>query len=304
MSRRRPDDIDLDLNWVRIAALAAIPVAIVLLVGAVLAIQTVPAGHVGVEKGWAGDTTGNTYEEGTHFINPLHSVDRVECRPRTYTMADTQGQGKESQRKDAVIVDSVNGTVHRVDVTIRYTVNCNRAVEFVDRWGSESQLEHRLIRPDARSDIRDRGAAIESDTIYKQPGREALSQTAAETLHANFEDEPVQLQAVKIREVTIPKGLRNALSQKEQAKVEIEKKEHEIKQEQKEAERKRIEAEADAEVVRIRGEALSENPIVLKQQYIDALQNGETVYVVPDDGSTPVFLQAEAQGGNESESNG
>lgn len=288
---RSPDDIE--VSWAKVGMLALVPVALVLIVTLVLAVQTVPAGHTGVEKGWAGDTTGQTFEPGTHFIVPWHSVQKVECRPRTYTMADMQGEGKKSQKQDAVVVDSVNGTVHRVDVTIRYTVNCEQAVEFVDRWDSESQLEHRLIRPDARSDIRDRGAAIESDTIYKQPGREALSETASQTINSNFEDEPVQLQAVKIREVTIPKGLRTALSEKEQAKVDIEKKEHEVKQEQKEAERKRIEARADANVTRIRGEALANNPIVLKQQYIDALRNGETVYVVPDDGSTPVFLQAE-----------
>lgn len=269
-----------------------IPLIVLGGIAVVLSMQTVPAGHVGVEKGWAGDTTGNELEPGTHFINPLHGVQNVECRPRTYTMAHVKDEG-EVQRDDAVGVQSVNGTSHNVDVTIRYNVDCSDGAPtaFVNRWGDEDLMEDKLIRPDARSDIRDEASNIPFDTIYKKPGRELLAQTADSTIRSNFEDESVQLMAVKIRDVSIPENLQERLRDKEAAKVEVEKKEHEIKVEKREAERKRIEAEADADVTEIRGEALRNNPIVLQQDKINAYDEG-TVFVVPENSSTPVLLQA------------
>lgn len=294
----RGNDPDINISWGKVAFLALIPIAILALVGTVMAMQTVPAGHVGVEKGWAGDTTGNELEPGTHFINPVHSVQNVECRPRTYTMAHVKTEGEEN-RDDAVRVQSINGTTHNVDVTIRYSIDCSDGAptRFVDRWDNEEQMEQRLIRPDARSDLRDEASSINSLDIYKKQGRERLAHTAEQTIHSNFEDEDVNLQAVKVRDVSIPPEMQTALEQKEEAKIRIETKQNEIKVEKKEAERKRIEAEADADVIQIKGEALSENEIVLKQEYIDALRNGETIYVVPDNGGTPVLLEA-SQNGN------
>lgn len=285
-------------SWVSIAFMALIPIAIVGLIVAFMSISTVPAGHVGVEKGWAGDTTGNELEPGTHFVNPLHSVQNVECRPRTYTMAHQTKEG-EVKRNDAIVVQSVNGTTHNVDVTIRYHVDCSEGgpTAFVDRWKDVEKLEKDLIRPDARSDIRDEGSDIPSLVIYKKKGRERLADTAEGTVHGNFEDEPVGLDAVKIRDVTIPDDMASHLEDKEEAKIAIETKQNEVEVERKEAQRKEIEAKADAEVIRIKGEALKDNEIVLQQEYIDALRNGETIYVVPNDGGTPIMLQAD-KGGN------
>jgi hypothetical protein len=54
-----------------------------------------------------------------------------------------------------------------------------------------------------------------------------------------------------------------------------------------EAEEVRIAAEADAEATRIRGEALEEHPVVLRQQKIDAYDDG-TVFVT--DGNTSMIM--------------
>lgn len=299
------NDPEIEISWGKIALMALIPIAIVAIIALIMSISTVPAGHAGVEKGWAGDTTGNELEPGTHLVNPLHSVQDVECRPRTYTMAHQVKEG-EVQRNDAVRVQSVNGTNHDVDVTIRYNIDCSDggATAFVERWNTEEQMEKRLIRPDARSDIRDEGSNIASDTIYKKPGRERLAETAEATIHSNFETEPVELQAVKVRDVSIPDDLQTKLEDKEEAKIAVEEKKHEVQVEREEAKRKQIEANADAEVIRIKGEALKENELVLKQRYIEALENGETIYVVPDDGGTPVMLQADNNGNSSAESGG
>jgi regulator of protease activity HflC (stomatin/prohibitin superfamily) len=40
-----------------------------------------------------------------------------------------------------------------------------------------------------------------------------------------------------------------------------------------------VQAEADAKAIEIQGEALKQNPIVLEERYIEALKEGETIYV-------------------------
>jgi hypothetical protein len=45
-----------------------------------------------------------------------------------------------------------------------------------------------------------------------------------------------------------------------------------------------VQAEADAEAIEIRGEALRENQVVLQQRYIEALKEGETIYVPTESG--------------------
>jgi len=287
------------ITLLRVAALALIPIGIVVVVFLLLSINTVPAGHVGVERGFGGDVTGTVYEPGTHLVMPWKSVQEVECRQRTYTMSDSEGEGDRT-RADAVVVDSVNGTSHRVDVSIRYSIDPEQADRFVKRWNDPEQMEERLIRPDVRSDLRDEGASISTLDIFRSEGRERLSQTTERTVSENFADEPVTVEAVKVREVTVPEDVRRSLEQRQQAKVEIQTRENEIEVERREAERKRVEAEADAdvkkinaeadaEVIRIRSEALRENPIILQERLLEAYDRG-TVFVLPRNGTGTTML--------------
>lgn len=287
------------ITLLRIVALALIPIGIVVVVFLLLSINTVPAGHVGVERGFGGDVTGTVYDPGTHIVMPWKSVQEVECRQRTYTMSDSEGEG-DRVRADAVVVDSVNGTSHRVDVSIRYSINCENADRFVKRWNDPEQMEERLIRPDVRSDLRDEGASISTLDIFRSEGRERLSETTERTVSENFADEPVTVEAVKVREVTVPDEVRRSLEQRQQAKVEIQTRENEIEVERREAERKRVEAaadadvkeinaEADAEVIRIRSEALRENPIILQERLLQAYDRG-TVFVLPQNSTGTTML--------------
>ena len=57
-----------------------------------------------------------------------------------------------------------------------------------------------------------------------------------------------------------------------------------MRQEEARAEQKIVQARADAEAITIRGEALKQNEIVLQQRYIEALKEGETIYVPTESG--------------------
>jgi regulator of protease activity HflC (stomatin/prohibitin superfamily) len=259
---------------------------VVSLMAGVLAYRQVPEGHAGVEKEW-GAVTGTTLDPGAHWKVPIMTtVQGVEIRPRTYTMSATEGEGEKS-RADAITVKTVNGSSVDVDVTIRYRINPSQADTFVEDWNREQQMEARLIRPTIRTVLRDEASSLQTtgtDAIYTQTGRTALEEAALSALREEFEDEPITLEAVQIRNIDLPDQIDQTLDQKEQAKQQVEVEKEKVRQEEARADQKIVQAEADAEAIKIRGEALRENQVVLQQRYIEALKEGETIYVPTESG--------------------
>jgi len=265
------------------------------ILGGLLAYEQVPEGHVGVEKDW-GAVNGDVLNPGANWIVPImQGVQNVEVRDRTYTMSATRGEG-ERVGADAITVKTADGNSVEVDITVRYRINSQDANMFVSDWNNERQMESRLIRPTIRSVLRDEASSLSTtgnNAIYTQDGRVALEDTATTALERDFEGEPIVLEAVQIRNIGLPSSIDETLNEKEQAKQRVEVEQQRVQQERAKAEQRIVQAEADAEEVRIaakadadatkiRGEALEKNPIVLEQQYIDALREGETIYVGED----------------------
>jgi regulator of protease activity HflC (stomatin/prohibitin superfamily) len=277
-------------------AVGASLLLILSLFAGLLAYRQVPEGHAGVEKEW-GAVTGTTLDSGAHWKVPIMTtVQAVETRPRTYTMSATQGEGQKS-RADAITVKTINGSSVNVDVTIRYRINPSEADTFVEDWNREQQMEARLIRPTIRTVLRDEASSLQTtgaDAIYTQAGRAALEEAALGALRQEFEDEPITLEAVQIRNIDLPDQIDQTLDQKEQAKQQVQVELEKVQQEEARAQQKVVQAEADAEAITIRGEALRENRVVLRQRYIEALKQGNTVYVPTESGG--ITLTREVNG--------
>jgi regulator of protease activity HflC (stomatin/prohibitin superfamily) len=271
---------------------AAVAVAVVVVLGTLLGgYHQVPEGHVGVQKSF-GAVTGAELAPGAHLIVPVKdSVQNVEIRPRTYTMANTQGEGDRPGRADAVTVQTVNGTTVEIDITVRYRVARDNPSTFVTEWRTVQQAEQRLIRPSIRSQLRDEAAGIQTSEIYTSDGRERLGAAAQEKLESAFASEALVLEEVQVRDVDLPDSYDEALNRKEIAKQRVQQKKFEIQQAQREKQRQEIRAEADARVIEIRGTALRQNPIVLRQQYIESIDASDKVILATDRDGTPIILQ-------------
>lgn len=288
----------------RLLKLAAVSVAALVVVATLLGgYHQVPEGHVGVQKSF-GAVTGAELTPGAHLIVPVKdSVQDIEIRPRTYTMANTQGEGNNARRADAVTVQTVNGTTVDIDITVRYRVQQDDPSTFVTEWRTVGQAEERLIRPSVRSQLRTEAAGIQTSEIYTQEGRERLAAAAQEKLESAFEGEALVLEEVQVRDVDLPDSYDQALNEKEIAKQRVQKKEFEIEQAKREKRRQEIRAEADARVIEIRGAALQRNPIVLRQQYIESIDASDKIVLATDGDGTPIILQTgRGAGGNASAS--
>jgi regulator of protease activity HflC (stomatin/prohibitin superfamily) len=278
------------------AVLTAVALILVIsAIGGVLSYEQVPEGHQGVTTEW-GAVTGETLDSGAHWKIPImQNVQPVEIRPRTYTMSQTEGEGQRSQA-DAIAVKTVNGTTVQVDVTVRYRINASQADTFVEDWNNEDQMESRLIRPTIRSDLRDEASDIQTSDIYTREGREALTETAQESLNEEFSDEPIVLEEVQVRNIDLPDSIDQTLDEKEQAKQQVEVERERIEQEEARAEQRRVEAQGEADVIDIRGNALENNTVVLQARMIEAYDEG-TMFVT--DGGQEIIVQA-PEGANNS----
>lgn len=292
------------------AKAAAVGIGLLLvfaIIGGVLSYKQVPEGHEGVEKDW-GAVNGNTLSSGAHWTIPImQSVQDVEIRPRTYTMTNTKGEGNKKD-SDAVTVKTINGSSVDVSITVRYHIKAEKAGKFVSEWNNEKQMEKRLIRPTVKNNLQDEGSSLQTTgdgSIYTNEGREALRNTTQNALEEEVADQPIIIERVQIRAIDLPKQIDDTLDKKEQAKQQVQVEKEKIKQAEAEKKRRIVEAEADAAEVRIaakadanatqiRGAALDEHPIVLQQQYVEALENGETIYV----GADGLALTKEVNGGN------
>jgi len=208
-------------------------------------------------------------------------------------MSATQGEGERSEA-DAINVKTVDGATVAVDITVRYRINKEEADQFVSEWNNEEQMEARLIRPTIRSVLRDEASDISSSEIYTSEGRQALGETGQEALTKEFEGQPIVLEAVQVRNIDLPDAIETRLEEKEEAKQQIQIEEQKVLQEEQRAEQRIVQAEAEAEEIRIQGEALEKNPKVLQLRQIEALKEGETIYVPMEGGG--VTLTKEADG--------
>lgn len=280
-------------RWYHVAVAILVPVVLLSAIGGVLAYHQVPEGHVGVETEWD-SVTGHIDSPGANWKIPIaQDIQDVEVRPRTYTMAESVGEGEKAQKNDAIEVQTVNGSTVDVDVTIRYRVDADQADTFVEDWSNVDQAEQRLMRPTVRSEMRDEAASVKTSEIYTSEGREALAQAAHQALDDEFEDEPLVLEAVQVRKVNLPDEIDRALDEKEIAKQRAQVETERIEQEEARAEQARVEAQGEADVIEIQGDALRSNEIVLDSRMIDAYDEG-TIFVT--DGDQGIMLDGTQAG--------
>lgn len=259
-------------------AIALCVVVVASIIGAVIAVEGVDEGHVKVHKN-KGGATGDVFTPGNWYIvNPVtESTQTVEVRPRT---VDMRGD-------NSVYVITQDGQDVWVDLTIRYSVEQDQAVQFYKEYNTHKQATNRLITPTVRSDVRDEASNMSAREVITKDGRQSLEDTATEALQDNFEGTGMTLEAVQVRGIELNEKFATSLEE-----VEIER---------TNAERKQIEAQADRDAFQTRNEGLTNE--ILMEMYIQSIDEGDTVVLATGDDGTPVIMnmdQFRNQGGNTS----
>lgn len=240
---------------------------------------TIDAGHKGVlfERFGGGLDKEEIYAQGFQIVAPWNTMYIYDVRVQ------------ENFEKMSVL--SKNGLTIQIDLSYRYNPIADKIGFLHNEIGTD--YHERIVLPEIRSATREVIGQYLPEELYSTKREVIQSEIFDKTLKA-LKTKYINLDAVLIREVTLPTSLQEAIERKlreEQAALEYE---FRLERERKEAERKIIAAEANAEANRILSQSLTDK--ILKDKGIDATlklansSNSKIVVVGSGDDGLPLIL--------------
>ncbi|NJN48626.1 MAG: prohibitin family protein, partial [Alkalinema sp. RL_2_19] len=144
----------------------------------------------------------------------------------------------------------------------------------------------KIVLPQFRSLIRNTTAQYTAQEVFTTK-RQTVTREIQQNLSQVLADRGILVEDTPLRNVTLPKNLRQTIESKLQAEQESQRMQFVLTKEKQEAERKRIEAAGEAEAQKILAGGLSDQVLRLRQ--IEAMQNvatskGAKVVVLGGDG--------------------
>lgn len=237
----------------------------------------VPAGHVGIVDQF-GAVSNQTLDSGIHLKYPLANVVRL----------STQTQ----ELKETTETPSQDGLIVTADVSILYRLDPAKATQIYKTLGKE--YEQVILVPQFRSAIRSATAKYSSQTLYTSK-RAAVAQELQQEMSQALGDRGIFVEAVLLRNVTLPPKLQDSVQAKLQAEQDSQRMEFVLQKEKKEADRKRIEAQGIADSQRIIAQGLTDKILQFRQieatEKLAQSQNAKVVIVGGEAKTLPMLLQ-------------
>ena len=236
------------------------------------AFRTIDAGEKGVifRKFSGGVDTSKVFEQGFHVIAPWNSLTSYNVRIKEVDMK-------------SIKVLTNNGLEIDMDLTLRYSLEPNKVAVLHNRIGQN--YENSIVIPEIRSATREVIGKYSPEELYSAK-REIIQEEITAKTKTALREKYIDLDAIRIRNVTLPPTIRTAIESKLRQEQESLEYDFRIQKETKEAERKRIEAEGIKEYQNIVSQSLSDR--LLKWQGIEAtkeLANSENTKVIVVGGS-------------------
>tara|TARA_B110000116_G_scaffold257552_1_gene257848 strand:- start:546 stop:1364 length:819 start_codon:yes stop_codon:yes gene_type:complete len=240
---------------------------------------TIDSGEKGVifKKFGGGLDKETVYGQGFHVIAPWNDMFVYDVKIH------------ETFEKMEVL--SKNGLSIRIDLSFRYMPIQEKIGYLHDEIG-RNYLE-RIIKPEIRSVTREVIGNYLPEELYSTK-REAIEDEIEALTRVKVEDKYLTLDAILIRDVTLPQTLRTAIEQKLKQEQESLEYEFKIDKARKEAERKEIEAKGISEFQKIITRTIT--PQLLKWKGIEATQeiakspNAKVVVIGNGEGDLPIIL--------------
>jgi prohibitin 1 len=240
---------------------------------------TIEPGEKGVlfKKFGGGLDKETVYDQGFHIIAPWNTMHVYDVR------------FKDTFEKMEVL--SKNGLSIKIDLSFRYQPVASQIGYLHDNIGKD-YLE-RIIKPEIRSVTREVIGNYLPEELYSTK-REVIEDEIYASTKKAIEAKYLFLDAILIRDVTLPQTLRAAIEQKLKQEQESLEYEFKIDKARKEAERKEIEALGISEFQKIVTRTIT--PQLLKWKGIEATQeiskspNSKVVVIGNGDGDLPIIL--------------
>jgi regulator of protease activity HflC (stomatin/prohibitin superfamily) len=201
-----------------------------LALGALLVLATtgcyrIDSGHAGVLWTLLGGTQPDVLREGVHVVPPWNRVTVYPVRTQ--------------DRKEDLHILTNNGLSVAIEASIRF----RPILEQLPRLHVEIGPTYydTILAPVLRSEARKVGGRYSPEEIYSTK-REAVEGEIFEETTKALEGKPLEVEAILVRDVDLPKAIKDAIMGKLEEEQKALKMEFTLNRERQEAERKRIEA--------------------------------------------------------------
>ena len=249
-------------------------------------IYTQDVGEAVVLRNFGGSLAGYTTEAGIKFKAPWQDALDWDIRNRLinfYRDADYVYDNGSYNGATVTINDS-SGTKADCDVQVIYSINPDAVEKLYADYGTQEAYVASYVSNDVRQTTRD--CAGQFSTIQLLTDKESFAKSIQDTLSQRWADSGVVVESVSVQDIRYDQSITDAYAKAQSAQVEQQRAQNEQSTAKIEAETKKIEAQGTADSNQILAESLTDE--VLKQHYIDAINNSDTVYVVPE-GSQPII---------------
>ncbi len=238
--------------------------------------QSIPAGHVAVATLF-GEVQSKHYPEGFHIVNPLYQWHLYDVRQKTHSETSNVPSQDQLQTK--------------IDVSVQYRLVAGQTPSILKETGNITDVLAVHIVPKLRSQIREQGKSIKrAEDFFLEETQATLQIALLEGLKDYLGTKGVAVEAVLIRDISLPPFITKAIEAKKEREQEVEKQKAELErynteQQQKialaeaekdaasaEAEKRRLLADARAYEITKINDAIGRNPNYVKLQALEALQ--------------------------------
>lgn len=263
-------------------------IVLIVLAGLSKAFVQINPGQVGV-KALFGNVQEGTLPSGLNFVNPLMVVKEFDIKTQNYTMSGIMDEGNKGG-DDAIRALSADGLEVTIDLTVLYRITAERAPSIYRELG----VAYRdvLVRPIARTRIRDLAANYEAVSLYSSK-REEFQSKIFDAISRDFEARGLVLEQLLVRNITLPQSVKEAIESKINAEQEAQKMEFVLQKEKQEADRKRVEAQGIADYQRIITSTLTDKQLkymaINAQKDLAASANAKMI-IIGDSKNSPFIL--------------
>ena len=264
------------------AYFVAVPLALTILFSGASMIYTQSVGEVVVIKNWGGSLAGHDADAGFGIKMPWQNTVKYDIRNNVLSFMGNEEEDQfegGSANGSAVTINDAGGASATIDIQVNYSLDPSAAEDLYINYGSQENFVKSICAVDIRAVPRQ--VSGQFDTISILTARGEFTSAVQEALTKKWEPYGLIVEQVSIQNVVYPQSIVDKYAEAQAAEIAKATSLNNQEVAKVEAETKVIQAEGIAKANKILGESLSEE--VLTQKYIDAVNNSNTVYVVPED---------------------
>lgn len=244
-------------------------------------------GEVCILRNWGGQLAGTTETAGFHIKAPWQSIIRYDIRNNIvnlYRNSEYEYDNGTATGAEVTVYDK-SGAQANVDVQVIYSLEADAAIDLY----TDYQRQENFVQIVAVNNVRDaaRNCSGKFTTLQLLNSREEYAKAIYDKLAPEWEELGLHVTEVNVQDIRYSDEIVKAYNDAQKTEISKQNAVNEQEAEKVKIETQVLKAQGEAEANEIRSKSLT--PEILQQEYIEALKNGQTIYVVPEGGSTIVI---------------